>query len=224
MSETEKYEFSTKIRDVEVKYRKWKVKDKKKFINSDGNKKELREALVYDCIEDKKIALSEDEFKFLLIKIRETSLEDKVEYNFQCDKCSEEFHFVADLNEIMTAEYKPYDEIVVKNHIFKMGELKNREFYEDAMAIAESIDEKNLLDFILHIEAYNDGDGYTFNQLNDIINELDADVFEKIFLQWEEMRFKLNSVYEVICPHCNHGTYYEFDDMPGFFPASWDQQ
>lgn len=224
MLDNEQYEFSTKLRNIDIKYRKWKVKDKKKFLNAGDNKQEMREALVYDCLEDKKIALSEEEFKYLMIKIRETSLEDKVQYVFNCSNCAQPFEFTADLNKIMTGDYKPYDEIVVKNHIFKMGELKNREFYEQALAIADSHDEKLLLDFILHVEAYNDNDGYTFTQLNEIINNLDADIFEKIFLMWEDMKFKLNNIYEVQCPHCNFTEYYEFDDMPGFFPASWDKQ
>lgn len=219
----EKYEYSTKIRDTEIKYRKWKVKDKKKFMNSD-DKQTLREALVYDCLEDKDIALSEDEYKYLLTKIRETSLEDKVHYTFKCINCEQLYDFNADLNVIMSAEFIPYGDIIFKNHIFTMTDLRNRAFYEAAIASTDVQDEKYLIDFILHIGAYNDNDGYTFQQLNEIINELDADVFEKIINKWEDMRFKLNNVYEVQCPHCNNSEYFEFDDLPGFFPESWDKQ
>lgn len=217
----EKYEYSTKLRDTEIKFRKWKVKDKKKFLNSGEDKQALREALVYDCLEDKDIALSEEEYKYLLMKIRETSLEDKVHYTFKCVKCEQLYDFTADLNVIMSAEFLPYDDIIFKNHIFTMTDLRNREFYEGAITNADTPDEKYLIDFILHIGSYNDNDGYSFQQLNEIINELDADVFEKIISKWEDMRFKLNNVYEVQCPHCNNTEYFEFDDLPGFFPESW---
>ncbi len=218
----EKYEYSAKIRDTEVKYRKWKVKDKKKFMNSE-DKRDLRDALVYDCLEDKTITLSEDEYKYILMKIRETSLEDKVHYTFKCVKCEQLYDFDADLNTIMSGEFLPYGDIIYKDHIFTMSSLKNREFYEGAIDAADSKDEKYLIDFILHINAYNDNDGYSFQQLNEIMNELDADVFEKIIVKWEEMRFKLNNIYEVQCPHCNNVELFEFDDLPGFFPESWDR-
>lgn len=219
----EKYEYSTKIRNTDIKYRKWKVKDKKKFLNSNGDKQALRESLVYDCLEDKNIALSEEEYKYLLIKIRETSLEDKVHYTFKCIACEQLYDFNADLNVIIGADFTPYGDIIFKNQIFTMADLKNRDFYETAISNADNKDEKFLIDFILHIGAYNDNDGYTFQQLNEIINELDADVFEKIIAKWEEMRFKVNNVYEVQCPHCGNSEHFEFDDLPGFFPESWEK-
>ena len=220
----EKYEYSTKLRNKEIKFRKWKVKDKKKFLSAGDDKYLIKEALVYDCLEDKTIALSEDEYKYILTKIRETSLEDKVHYTFQCGKCNEVYDYDADLNAIMVGVFEPYGDITIKNHIFTMGSLKNRAFYEAATTVANTPDEKFLIDFILHIDAYNDNDGYTFQQYNEIINELDADVFEKVINAWEKMRFKLDNVYEVQCPHCNATEYFEFDDLPGFFPESWDNQ
>lgn len=218
----EKYDYSVKIRDFNVKFRKWKVKDKKKFIANKDNKIALKESLVYDCLEDKKLALSEEEFKFMLIQIREASLSDKIEFNFICSNCDKEFNYIADLTEIMKGEYKNYGDISYKGHRFTIGSILNRDFYEE-MIQNSILDETNyLIDFMLHIKSYNDNDAFTFEELNEIINNLDIDIFEHIFTKWEEMRFKVNNIHNVICPHCNFEELYEFDDLPHFFPDSWD--
>lgn len=219
---TETYDYSVKLMDKTIKFRKWKVKDKTKFLNNTNDKKLIKEALVYDCLEDKKIALSEDEYNFMLIHIRETSLSDKVTYIFNCDSCGVDFEYEANLKEIITPEFKPYGDIISGKHIFTMGKIRNRDFYQDMMIAADGDEAKYLIDFISHIHAYNDQDGLTFEQLNNVINELDVDIFEKIFYQWENMRFKTNNTHDVACDNCGHKTLYEFDDLPGFFPTSWE--
>jgi len=219
---TDKFEFQTKIRDKVVKYRKWKVKDKKKLLANTDNPLLTKEAMVFDCLEDKKIALSEDEFKYMLFKIREESISEKIKFKFECGSCSKPFDYDADLNEIMTPEFKDYGEIEYNGHIINIGSLRNREFYESTMNNIDDEDEKYLADFLFHIESYNDNE-YTFETLNEKINDLDVDVFEKIFKAWEEMRFKIDNVKEVKCPSCGFEEFYEFDALPGFFPESWNR-
>ena len=216
------YTFTFTLRDKKVNFRKWKVKDKKKFMENKRNTMLTKEALVYDCIEDKRIALSEEEYKYVLMKIREESVQEKVSYLFTCSACAEDFLYQADLNEIMKPEFKKYTDIVYKNHIFTISSIKNKEFYEEAMRSTTVTEERMLIDFILHVNAYNDNDGLSFSDINDIIINLDIDAFENIFKQWEEMRFKVNNVHAVKCPNCGVTEDYEFDDLPGFFPDSWN--
>lgn len=218
----ETYDFSTNIRNKEVKYRKWKVKDKKKFLAYKDDRILLKEALVYDCLEDKKIALSEEEFKYMLIHIREASLSNRVKYVFPCSVCNEEFEYITDLIEIMKPVYKDYGLIEYKGHSFIMDSIINRSFYEQFVLEAVSFEAAQLIDFMLHIKSYNDNDAFTFEELNDIINELDIEVFENIFKQWDDMRFKVDNTHIVKCPHCGFEELYEFDDLPEFFPDSWN--
>jgi len=216
------YNLTTKIRDKNIKYRKWKVKDKKKFITNLKNQVLIKEALVFDCIEDKKIGLSDDEYKYILVKIRESSISDSVKFTFICDECLGDFEYIADLNKIMSTDFEPYGDIVFKDHIFTMGEILNRDFYESAISIVPQNEEKYLVDFILHIKAYNDNDAFNFEEINNIVNDLDVDAFEEIFKKWESMRFKMCNVHDVECEHCQNIMKFEFDDLPGFFPDSWD--
>jgi len=218
----ENFEYSTKIKDKEVKFRKWKVKDKKKFLSNKDNPLAIKEALVYDCLEDSNLALSEEEYNYLLVNIREESINEKVQYDFTCSHCNKEFEYSADLSAIMKPTFGEYGDIIYKNQIFTMTNLRNRDFYENAILNTSDNETKKIIDFILHIESYNDQDGMSFDDLIEVINNLDIDVFEKIFLDWEKMRFKVDNIETVKCPHCNKTEKYEFDNLPGFFPESWD--
>lgn len=218
---TETYEFTTKIMDKRINFRKWKVKDKKKFMNSNNDAKIIKEALVYDCIENKNISLDNEEYKYMLIKIREVSLPSKVSYEFTCSSCDKEFEYKADLNEIMKPEFKKYGDISFMNHTFKMSNIKNKTFYDNIISQLTVKEEIYLTDFILHVDAYNDNNGLSFDDFMNIINDLDIDIFEELFKQWEKMRFKINNIHDVPCPHCKSIEQYEFDDLPHFFPDSW---
>jgi hypothetical protein len=219
----DKYEKSVKLMDKNIRFRKWKIKDKKKFLSNKSDSILVKEALVYDCLEDKKISLSNEEYNFLLIQIREASLKEKIEYFFECPSCEKEHKFTADLTKIVSGDFKQYGLLSSGKHEFVMQRILNRDFYEKHMSEQTDKEEMKLIDFILHIKSYNDNDALSFNELNSIINDLDVDVFEDCFKQWEEMRFKLNSFSNVECPNCKTSTEYEFDDFPGFFPSSWDE-
>ena len=214
------FDHTVKIKNKTIKFRKWKVKDKKKFLSDENNQENMREALVFDCLEDSNICLSEEEFKYLFMMIREKSIKEKVGYVFDCSECNEKFEYFADLEEVMKPEYKDVSEIQVNNHIFTLGSIRNQSFYNQAMDACTG-EEKYLVDFILHISKYND-EPKTFDQLQDVINEMDIDEFETIYKKWEDIRYKVNQVHDVECPKCGHVEALEFDDLPGFFPDSWN--
>lgn len=218
----EQYEFSTKLRDKNIKFRKWKVKDKKKVQANKGNNIPIKQALVYDCLEDKKIGFNDDEYRYMLIKIREKSIGEDIDYVFTCSACEEDFDYTAHLPDVIKEKYKPYGDIKVNNHIFTMGWIQNREIYDQAISSVETYEELFFVDFIFHVKSYNDSEGYSFEDLYNIIDNFDVDVYEEIFTQWEKMSFKLNTINDVTCPHCGVKNVFEFDLLPGFFPKSWD--
>lgn len=215
------YPLVTKLKNKNIQFRKWKVKDKKNILQSKDNAIQLKHALVYNCLKDKKIALTSEEYKFLLFKIRSESINSPILYNFSCDSCNEEFEYNADLNEIMKPTYIEKSLISVKNNTFKLQNIQNREFYENSI---QNLDESelDLVDFIFHIKSYNDDDTLGFDDLNEIINNMNIDVFSEIFSEWNKIKFKINNVYSVKCPVCGAYELYEFDDLPGFFPDDWD--
>ena len=211
------YNLKVQVRDAVLKFRKWKVKDRNKYMAGES----IRDALVYDCLEDKNIALSDEEYKYVLCKIREASVKAPITYTFNCDKCDKEFEFVAKLSEILTPKSKTYGLIESGETSFVMGSVLNRDCYNEQLASAESESEVAFIDFVLHIHSYNNNDALTFDEMLESINNLDIDIFESIFKQWEETRFTVDSSHGVKCTHCGNIETYEFDDCPGFFPSSW---
>ena len=218
---TDIYDQEVKLRGKMIKFRKWKVKDKKKYLENINNIPVAREALIYDCLEDKKIALDEEELKFMIVQIRMASLSDPIQYSFVCEDCTSPYEFAANLKEIITLDGNSQGEIAFGNTVFEMGSILNKEFYQSMYLSAKTQDEKDLIDFMLHVKSFNGNDGFTFEMLNEFISEMDAIEFEKIFIQWQIMRTRVNNVGPVHCPHCGHEEWYEFDALPGFFPKSW---
>ena len=74
-----------KLGNKELTIRKWKGRDKKKFmaaVNAELlDEQEITNSLVYDCIEED-VALSDDEFKYMLSKIRAYSLGEDISIEF----------------------------------------------------------------------------------------------------------------------------------------------
>ncbi len=218
---TEVFDQEAKLRGKTIKFRKWKVKDKKKYLENIKNIPVSREALIYDCLEDKRIALDDEELKYMLIQIRMASLSDPIDYTFNCEKCNKDYEFAADLRDIVTMEGTNVGDIVSGDNVITFGNITNKDFYQDLFLSADTYDAKELVDFMLHIRSFNGNDGFTFEMLNEYISEMDAKSFEDIFEKWMNMRQRVNNVSAVVCPHCGHEEWYEFDALPGFFPPSW---
>jgi len=219
------YKFVLKIGNKQIKFRKWKVKDKKKYINSTNTEDDIsiKEAIVYDCIDDKNIVLSEDEFRYALINIRAESVKTALVYNFECSSCENAYEFVTDVKDVVKPVFEKYKPIAVvssdTSYNIELGELCNRKFYEETMLKYKN--EVDIADFVLHIQSFNGDVSLTFDEIINIINEMDIDAFDKIFQEWVKTKFKLNMVSTVMCPHCNHEEQYLFDEFPGFFPSNW---
>lgn len=221
---TDMYDQETKIRNKIIKFRKWKVKDKKKYLENLNNIPLAREALIYDCVQDKKIAFDEEELKYMFIQIRTASLKSNIEYSFTCEKCQQPYDYSADLKNIMTLEGIGSGEINVGNTTIEIGPIQNKEFYQDMYLNSGSREEKELVDFMLHIKSFNGNDGFTFDMLTEFINDMDALEFENVFNKWQEIKIRVDNIASVTCPHCDHTEWYEFDALPGFFPKSWGIQ
>jgi hypothetical protein len=216
----DEYSFKTKVRNREVKYRKWKVKDKKKFTESikTEDQRGVLESLVYDCIEDKNIAFTMNEYKYLLLKIRNETMGSNFDFSFVCPKCDSEYTINENISEILTPVYNDYDIIKTKNNSLKMGPVKNKQVFLDYTKDVESSKELYLIEFLFQLEKINDNEMFTFEEANEFIDELDYDEACELFEQWEKMNFKLNDMKEETCPKCGDVHKCRFDDLPELYP------
>lgn len=211
------------LRDRKINFRKWKVKDRTLYKQAleQGDNILKRQALVYNCLENPETPLDNEEANYLLLCIRAKSLKEPIRYTFKCPVCGEIFDTEVDLKLILNIESKPYGVIKTDQYSIAMQGIRNKGFYEKSMNETKDPYNKYLLDFCLHVKSLNNNDTLTLDTLMTFINELDVDVFEEIFKQWEDMRFKIDMSTDITCPHCESVIPLILDDLPSFFPDSW---
>jgi len=214
------YNVTFNLKNKKVDCRKWRVKDKNKFVlaTNTGNSKDVRDALVYDCMKTP-TTLSNEEYKFVFMQLRDASIKQRISYQFDCEYCNNEFITDVNLSDVITKQYNQNNVVKSSTYEFVMGDICNRQFYDEHMVGSD--DEKFIVDFILHIKTCNNDTTKTFDQILDIINELEVDEFEEIVKGWNDIRFQTNIISDIECPKCKKSTTFEFDELPGFFPDSW---
>jgi len=200
-----------------INIRKWKGKDKKNFINAlknpDVQKSDIMNALVYDCI-DENVILSDDEFRFVISRIRALSLGEEFTVEFYCEDCGNTFEQEFLLKDVIRYSYKKLDKIDISGANIKFGEPKNLETY------INKVQQDSDYDFLLRIEEINGNNTFTLDELENIINDLDIDVLEEVMSIYDNAKFTVVDTHEVECA-CGKKQMYKFDDIPGFFPNSW---
>lgn len=216
------YNHNIKIHGKEIKFRKWKVKDKKNFVKAmkSGNADEINN-IVFDCLEDRNIPLSEDEMKYILLHIRSVSLGSELSFNIDCMYCEKPYVYSGNIFDIMKPSWEDYGKIKVGDVQFDMGEIPNKEYYDDSINQCNTPEEKHFIDFLYHVKKLNGSDAFTFDSLFEYVNNLDLDIGEVVFNQWEQMRLSFNNVVDIKCPHCEEINAVEFDQLHGFFPEEW---
>jgi hypothetical protein len=206
-----------KLGNRTIHIRKWKGKDKKNFINSlkseNVDKLKLMNTLVYDCIEED-VILSNEEFKYVLTRIRAESLGEEFDIEFYCDGCGSLFTKKLLLKDIITYSFDELKEINVHGISIKLGPIKNKEVYLDLM------DKDENYDFLLRIESFNGDDSFTLKELEEKIDDLDLDVLTDIMEIYHKSRFTVKDVNTITC-NCGKSHRYIFDEIPGFLPEDW---
>lgn len=226
---SEIYNQTLVLRDKEIKFRKWKGKDRKAFIKSLKNIQETQEIdekataeiLVYNCLEDKNIVLTSEEFRYVIAQIRIASIGSTLDFNFECSECELDFNTSLELNDLVKPVFEPIQDIVVGDITIKLGNIRNKEYYDKAISDCKSDDEIYITDFIYRVHAINGNDTMTPQVLMDYFDNLDTDVLDSILDKWDTMKFKIDDIKVVKCSHCDFEEEYMFDDLTGFFPKSW---
>lgn len=203
-----------------ISFRKWKVKDRNNFVNA-KNKVEQRQALVYNCLADPNTPLDIEEYNYLLMKIRMESIGSEITYNLKCPKCGKLYTAVVDLKDLIEYKESSLSRIEVGDTVIELQGIRKKDIYENTINSIEDNYIKYIYDFAFHVKSINDNSVLTFEYVLDFINNLDVDVFEEIFKQWEAQRFKISMNGYLECEHCHENTLYNFDDLPNFFPKSW---
>ncbi len=204
-----------------IKYRKWKVKDKKALDKAETNL-EKRKIFVYDCLENPNTPLDIEEYNYILSLIRDYSLHSTLDYDLECPECHHKFSVGKTSAQVVQPIYATYGTIEFKGNTITVGNVKDRDVYEETISKTITSMERYISDFALHIQTINGSDVTTIDEVIDFLDNLDVDDYENVFAQWESMRFKCNVIHSVECPNCKKVNDFDFSDMPTFFPSSWE--
>lgn len=204
----------------EVTITPWKAKHKKQFIKlieSKGDNitgEELANVLVRQNIDKPDIFLSPDEAQYLLIKIKEISISENVDFNMECDnpECNESFDVHLTLDKITHYTPSTYS----KSELVNWRDIPSQTVF--AKVCADNPDE-NVTDveMLLHIDAINGEPTIDFKTTLDIMDELDLKYASEIERNFMSVMPFLEMGTSIKCPHCSYEDEYQFDIIPNFF-------
>lgn len=208
----------------DIQYRKWKGKDKKRFLNSlqYGEQITLKntiEILIHEqLLSNQTETFTQNEYRYLLSKIRGSSLGSEFNIDLVCEECEEIFNYEFDLDDVIKPIHEDLEDYDDGELQIKFGKIKNREMY------LEAIDEDPEYEILFRIDELNESKDFTLETLIDFFDEMDLDKVQQVQDHYEQGRFKINDIETVKCPHCQEEMEIMFDEIPGFFPDSWFEE
>jgi len=227
----EKYDHTLVIRDdKQVKLRKWKVKDRKNFKKLIEEKAEnitpfeLAAVLVFPCLEDKNILLSEEEIKYVLTELRSISISSDFNFTFMCqnEECSEMNTIKLDLKDVSKPVSSSWSAVTIDDIEIEFGEKCSPKFYYEKMYGAKTPEDRTLTDLALHIVRVGEYDGVIkFEEMMSQFEEMDTDFQDAIMSEYKKQKFTQDNLYECTCQKCNSKQTFIFDEIPDFLPKSW---
>jgi len=215
--------FETELNGKLIKYRPWKTKEEKEYlvlseIEDEMPLEKLYNAMVLPCLENPEIELSSIEKEVLMVKIRQKSVGESIEFSYKC--VNEECNKVAE-SEIQIEDmyqYTPslldsvtFDEITVtfkKTIPDDTNEYNAKEqlFMEFVNAV-ESITIDN--------EVYKD---FTLAEIADYFDDMEAMDFDKFYGYYHENKESILYYAEAECLFCGTLQNINIDQIPNFFP------
>lgn len=227
----EKYEKEIKFRDNKIALaRKWKVKDRKnlkKLIEENGDNItpiQLASVLIFPCLKDKNILLTEEEIKYALSEIRSHSISDEFKFSYVCsnDECNHLNNQTLKVSEVNKPKWKEWSTVLINDLEIEFGEIVTPKFYYEKMYEIKDPYDRFLADMAFHIVRVNEAEGIIkFEQFLESFEEMDTEVLDKIIEEFKKQRFTQDNEHECTCEKCKNKDTFIFDEIPDFFPKSW---
>jgi len=226
----ESYSKEVKLRkDKVVHLRKWKAKDRKRFRNVIEEKGEnlsvtdISMALVFPCILEKNILLTEEEIKYISTVLREISISETFDFEFYCtdENCENDNKVTLRIEDVNKPKYSEWGEVEINGGFITFGERVKPDFYYKAIYDAKTQFDKELVDLTLHIIKVEQDDTKTFPEMLELLDNLDTDVMDKIVEEFNKQRFVQDSEHSLKCSKCGKEHNFIFDEIEGFFPETW---
>lgn len=197
----------------------WNAKTKKEFVKIFKLKQEkvseqdILNTLVYPYIDKTDIYYSAAELQYLLAQLRKLSIDKKIEFSIDCDKCKEEVDVSLDIDEIVT--YTPNQ---FPSQLNNVG-WKDIEGKDSIKAFSKQFPEETEYDIakILHISDYQGTRIERFEQMLEILENLPLQEDAELDDTYYDVISKIKIGSKIKCTSCAFEKNYEFDIIPSFF-------
>lgn len=210
--------------EKEITIREWLGKDRKNFkkmlkLKGDAfSELDIVDTLMYPCITEN-VSLTIEESRYVIAKIREISISEKIKFSWKCPKCDIENKETITVDQIFKAKVGNFGTCVANNKTFKFSEVKNHQFYIEKMRDPEQED-KELIDLFLHIDTIDNNNDFSIDSLMEMFDEMPTRELDIIFEEYKKQLFSIDDVSEFTCK-CKHKEKFVFDEIPDFLPESW---
>jgi len=215
-----KYPYEVEIGTKKLKVRKWKAKDRKIFKKNikdlDNFEKAIIDSLVYSCLENKNIALTNKEVQYLFIELRKLSIGDEFNFSYTCD-CGHKNNLELKISDVCRPTFEEYKIIKTKSTEIELQDIKNKEFYED-----NSDEFDDIKELAFRVKSLNNDNTKSFKDIVAYLEDMDIMEFDDLFEQFSKINFNIDNFYDCECSECKKKTTFEFDEIPGFLPDSWN--
>ncbi len=203
----------------EVELTAWKAKAKKDFVKlfktKDTNitEKDVLDTLVYPYITNPGIYYSEDEIQYILIKLREISVNAPIKFMIECEECETENNVETDLAGLVDYKESKYP-IEIDGIVWR--DLKEKNEY---IRNSKNNPEETPLDVKIfsHVESIK---GKPVSRIQDVVDYVENLTFaeEEDFVKaFNKANSSIDIHYVVKCSKCDFERDYDFDVIPTFF-------
>jgi len=198
----------------------WVGSTKKNFMNLFKEKGEnvaeqdVLGILVYPFITPNDIYYSEDELQYILINLRDISVKDDITFAEECvnEECNEVLDVslkVSDIYSYTQSKYPSTDGKIAWRDIQGKNDLK------DLVAKNENELPGNT-EAYLHIESYDGNQITSFNQIQELVDELPLNESNDIIDNFDRNKSSIELSCEETCK-CGEVNVFEFESIPSFF-------
>lgn len=205
-----------------VNFRPWTTKEEKEYLLAKQDdrisEKEIFEILIKPCLETP-IVLTNDEMKYLIIKIREKSIGETFKLTYECQNCKTVNS--KDIKFSDAVKFKPsnFKEITVEDVTIKFGPIKSQTAMEKIFSAENKIDEL-IFNMVFSTEKIvYEGDeleAFKTEDLLEFYNSLPTSIMDELANQFIDMIPETEISTKTKCFKCKDEKEWEINAIPNF--------
>jgi hypothetical protein len=202
-----------------IKISPWKTKTKKDFLNIIRKKEknisedDIMDVLIKPYIESNDIYFSDDELQWILINLRNISVDNNIKFLIECGNCKKDIIIECKLLDLCEYTENQYP-IIKNNQTWK--DINNLEEYKSSIQSYPDEFPKNI-EMLLHLEAIGDKRFNSIKERIEYFENLDLESGNNLVKEYEDIKSNIKLFYKTKCSHCDYKSKYTFDEIPDFF-------